>query len=156
MIYLDFNDGLHILYREVDELSLLNKLFVTLISEKLNINNYITNTTIQNKLYLKDTLNNIDYIIDDSISNIKNLIKIKKGYPIYKIDDIELISIIKTKVAGEYKENNVIENVNGEINLIINLIRDIIIKIESNKNYEIISVLSNISYQFKTALLDLV
>jgi len=153
---LDFNDGLHILYREVDELSLLNKLFVTLISEKLNINNYITNTTIQNKLYLKDTLNNIDYIIDDSISNIKNLIKIKKGYPIYKIDDIELISIIKTKVAGEYKENNVIENVNGEINLIINLIRDIIIKIESNKNYEIISVLSNISYQFKTALLDLV
>ena len=77
MIYLDFNDGLHILYREVDELSLLNKLFVTLISEKLNINNYITNTTIQNKLYLKDTLNNIDYIIDDSISNIKNLINTK-------------------------------------------------------------------------------
>lgn len=152
---MNFNDGLYNMYREVDELSMLNKLFATLISEKLNISNYEANTTIQNKLYLKDFLTDIDYTITDSIEDVKNLIKIKKGYPIYKLDDIELISLIKTKVAGEYKESIVIENIKDEINLILNLMRDILIKIEPNKNYEIVSVLSNITYQLKKSLLDL-
>lgn len=152
---LDFNDGLYNMYREVDELSLLNKLFTTLLSEDLNIDNYISNTSIKNKIYLKDVLDNLSYVIDDSIESVKKLIKIKKGYPIYKLDDIELISIIKTKVAGEYKEDVVIDNLKSEINVLLNLIKEIIVKVEINKNYEIITVLSNISYQLKTILLDL-
>ena len=52
-------------------------------------------------------------------------------------------------------ENSVIENVKGEITIILNLIKDIIMKIEGNKNYEVINVISNISYQLKTSLLDL-
>ena len=151
----DFNDGLYNMYREVDELGLLNKLFTTLISEKLNIENYITNTIIINKVYLRDILDNLKYLIDESLDNIKNLIRIKKGYPIYKLDDIELISIIKTKVAGEYKENIVIENLKEETNTILNLIKDIIYKVEQNKSYEIINVLSNISFQLKSIILEL-
>lgn len=151
----DFNDGLYNMYREVDELSLLNKLFTSLISEDLNISNYIANTNIQSKMSLKDTLDNIKYIIEDSLANVKNLIKIKKGYPIYKLDDIELISVIKTKVAGEYKELVVIENIKNEMDIILNLIKDIIIQVEANKSYEIINILSNISYQLKTSILDL-
>lgn len=152
---MNFNDGLYNMYREVDELSLLNKLFATLISEKLNINNYITNTNIQNKLYLKDLLSDLNYIFDDSLEDIKNLIKIKNGYPIYKLDDIELISLIKTKVSNEYKETMVIENIKYELSTISNLIKDIIDKINETKNYEVIMVLSNISYQVKKALLEL-
>jgi len=152
---MNFNDGLYNMYREVDELSLLNKLFTTLLSEDLNIDNYISNTSIKNKIYLKNVLDNLSYVIDDSIESVKKLIKIKKGYPIYKLDDIELISIIKTKVAGEYKEDVVIDNLKSEINVLLNLIKEIIVKVEINKNYEIITVLSNISYQLKTILLDL-
>lgn len=152
---MNFDDGLYSLYREVDELSLLNKLFVTLLSENLNIDNYITNTTIVNKLKLKDTLDDMSYTLSDAIENVKNLIKIKKGYPIYKIDDIELISAIKTKVAGEYKENIVIDSLKEEINIIINLISDILNRVGNNKNYEIISILANISYQLRRILLQL-
>ena len=152
---MNFDDGLYSLYREVDELSLLNKLFVTLLSENLNIDNYITNTTIVNKLKLKDTLDDMSYTLSDAIENVKNLIKIKKGYPIYKIDDIELISAIKTKVAGEYKENTVIDSLKEEINIIINLISDILNRVGNNKNYEIISILANISYQLRRILLQL-
>ena len=152
---MDFNDGLYNMYREVDELSLLNKLFATLISEKLNLENYRVNTTITSKLYLKDNIDNLIFIIENSIEDTKNLIKIKKGYPIFKLDDMELISIIKTKVSGEYKENIVIENIKNEMALILNLIKDIILKTELTKNYEIINIISNISYELKTALLDL-
>ena len=155
MVCMNFDDGLYSLYREVDELSLLNKLFVTLLSENLNIDNYITNTTIVNKLKLKDTLDDMSYTLSDAIENVKNLIKIKKGYPIYKIDDIELISAIKTKVAGEYKENIVIDSLKEEINIIINLISDILNRVGNNKNYEIITILANISYQLRRILLQL-
>ena len=78
---INFNDGLYNMYREVDELSLLNKLFTTLISEKMNLLNYQANTIIENKLYLKDILNEVPYQIDDFIDDLKSLIKIKKGYP---------------------------------------------------------------------------
>ena len=152
---MEFNDGLYNLYREVDELSLLNKLFATLLSERLNIDNYLANVKIENKTAIKDTLENINYLLSDALENIKNLIKIKRGYPIYKLDDIELISIIKTKVSGEYKESVVIENINSEMNIIINLIKEIISKIDTMKNYETINVLANISFQMKTALLGI-
>lgn len=151
---MDFNDGLYAMYREVDELSLLNKLFATLICEKLNINNYLTNVNIQNKVYLKDSLEDINYNLDDSLTNIKNLIKIKKGYPVFKIDDIELISLIKTKISMEYMEEIVIENIKEEMNLILNLIKDIIYKVNNKESYETLSILSNISFQIKSKLLD--
>ena len=152
---MDFNDGLYNMYREVDELSLLNKLFSSLICECLNINNYLSNVTIENKSTLKDSLQQLIYNIENGAEEVKNLIKIKKGYPIYKIDDIELISIIKTKVSGEYKENVVIENVKSEINIILNLIKNIIVQTELNKSYEIINILSNISYELNTTLLGI-
>ena len=152
---MEFQDGLYNLYREVNEVSLLNKLFVTLISEKLNITNYTTNANIQNKMYLKDSLEEISYIIDDSLEKIANLIKIKKGYPIYKIDDIELISLIKTKISIEYNETTIIESLKGEIAIILKLINDILEKTGDNKSYEIITILSTISYQLQNANLNI-
>lgn len=150
-----FNDGLYNMYREVDELSLLNKLFTTLLSEEMNIKNYLANTIYSTKLNLEELLNDAYYVIDASIDDVKDLIKIKKGFPIYKLDDIELISIIKTKVAGEYKDTIVIENMKKEIEQILHLIKDIINKTEISKNYETITTLSNISFQIKKILLKL-
>ena len=150
-----FDDGLYNMYREVDELSLLNKLFATLISEKMNLKNYLSNIVVTNQLYLKDLLTDLTYTIESALDDIINLIKIKKGYPVFQLDDIELISIIKTNVSTEYKENIVIDNLKNEINIIISLIKDIISKIDINKNYEILTILSNISYQLKSSLLEL-
>ena len=135
---MDYYDGLYNMYREVDELALLNKLFVTILSEHLNINNYLINTSIKEKISLKDTLEDMDYILLANLDDLKYLIKMKKGYPIYKLEDIELISAIKTKEAGEYKEDLVTKNVKEEVNVIINLSRDIISKLEPRKSYEVI------------------
>ena len=91
----------------------------------------------------------------NSLEKIKNLIKIKKGYPIFKLDDIELISIIKTKVSTEYKENAVIDSLKIELNIILTLIKEIISKIDIMKNYETVTVLTDISLQVKTIMLDI-
>lgn len=152
---MSFNDGLFNMYREVDELSLLNKLFATLISERLNLDNYLTNIIITSNYQLKENISNMSFIISDAIENTKTLIKIKNGYPIFKLDDIELISIIKTKVSIAYKENIVLENIKEEINTLINLIKEILTKLNDNKNYEIITILANISLDLKRLLLDL-
>ena len=69
------------MYREVSELSDLNKLFATLFSEKINIMNYMTNLKIEKQLNLINTLGELDFLITDSLNNIKDLIKIKNGYP---------------------------------------------------------------------------
>lgn len=147
----DFYD----MYREVNELSELNKLFTTLISEKINVMNYVTNVVIDTKPTLKDTLNDILYQIDDSIEVVKDLIKIKKGYPIYKLSDIELTSSIKTHVSQEYKEGSIIDNIKKEINILLSLINEIIKKLNITINYETITALSNISFNLKKILLDI-
>ena len=152
---MNFNEGLYNMYREVDELVLLNKLFASLICEDLNLKNYATNVVIEHKTTLKDTIEELSFTINNANEDIKNLIKIKKGYPVYKIDDIELISTIKTNVSGDYKESTVIENIKTETNILLKLIKDIIMQAEADKNYEIISVLSSISYNLKTSLLNM-
>ena len=68
----DFYD----MYREVNELSELNKLFTTLMSERINIMNYLTNGIVDTKVSLLDTLNDLLYSMDDSIDVVKDLIKI--------------------------------------------------------------------------------
>lgn len=143
------------MYREVNELSSLNKLFAALLCEKINIMNYSTNVVIEKSLNLTATLEELSYIIDDSLDRVKNLIKIKKGYPIFKLNDLELTSPIKTHVSQNYKEGSVIESVNNEIEIILDIIKDIISKISKSGDYDTINVLSNISYDLKTLLLSL-
>jgi len=147
----DFYD----MYREVNELSELNKLFTTLMSERINIMNYLTNGIVDTKVSLLDTLNDLLYSMDDSIDVVKDLIKIKKGYPIYKFSDIELTSSIKTHVSQDYKEGVIIDNIKKEINVILSIIKDIIQKLNMNTGYEIITALSNISYNLKKILLEI-
>jgi DNA-binding ferritin-like protein len=143
------------MYREVNELSELNKLFTTLISEKINIMNYLANGIYETKINLSDTLNDLSYTLDDSLDVVKDLIKIKKGYPIYKLSDIELTSSIKTHVSQDYREGSIIDNIKKEINVILNIIKEIIQKLNMNTGYETISALSNISYNLKKLLLEI-
>ena len=147
----DFYD----MYREVNELSELNKLFTTLMSERINLMNYLANVVIDNKVTLTDTLNDFLYEIDNSIDVVKDLIKIKKGYPIYKLNDIELTSSVKTHVSLDYKEGSIIENIKKEINIILTIIKDIIQKVNMTTSYETITALSNISYNLRKILLSI-
>lgn len=143
------------MYREVSELSSLNKLFATFLTEKINIMNYSSNVIIEKKLNLLSILDEFSYIIDDSLEKIKNLIKIKKGYPIFNLNDLELTSSIKTHISQDYKEESVTESINNEIDIILNLIKDIISKTTPTGDYETINILSNISYDLKTLLLSI-
>jgi DNA-binding ferritin-like protein len=149
------NYDYYYMYREGSQLSSLNKLFAALLSEKINIMNYSSNALIEQKLNLQENLNELSYIIDDSLEKVKNLIKIKKGYPIFKLDDLDLISPIKTHISQDYKESSIIENINSEIDVLLNIIKDIVSKMSEAGDYDTINVLSSISYDLKTLLLYL-
>ena len=149
------NYDYYYMYREGSQLSSLNKLFAALLSEKINVMNYSSNALIEQKLNLQENLNELSYIIDDSLEKVKNLIKIKKGYPIFKLDDLDLISPIKTHISQDYKENSIIENINSEIDVLLNIIKDIVSKMSEAGDYDTINVLSSISYDLKTLLLYL-
>jgi DNA-binding ferritin-like protein len=149
------NYDYYYMYREGSQLSSLNKLFAALLSEKINIMNYSSNALIEQKLNLQENLNELSYIIDDSLEKVKNLIKIKKGYPIFKLDDLDLISPIKTHISQDYKESSIIENINSEIDVLLNIIKDIVSKMSEVGDYDTINVLSSISYDLKTLLLYL-
>jgi len=73
----------------------------------------------------------------------------------YKFSDIELTSSIKTHVSQDYKEGVIIDNIKKEINVILSIIKDIIQKLNMNTGYEIITALSNISYNLKKILLEI-
>lgn len=143
------------MYREVNELSSLNKLFAAFLTEKINIMNYSSNAIIEKNLGLPSNLEELSYLIDDSLEKVKNLIKIKKGYPIFKLDDLELTSPIKTHISQDYKEESIIENINTEIEIILDIIKDIISKTSEAGDYDTINVLSNISFDLKTLLLSI-
>lgn len=149
------NYDYYYMYREGSQLSSLNKLFAALLSEKINVMNYSSNALIEQKLNLQENLNELSYIIDDSLEKVKNLIKIKKGYPIFKLDDLDLISPIKTHISQDYKESSIIENINSEIDVLLNIIKDIVSKMSEAGDYDTINVLSSISYDLKTLLLYL-
>lgn len=143
------------MYREVNEFSSLNKLFAALLCEKINVMNYSTNAIIEKYYNLSSILDELSYLLDESLEKVKNIIKIKKGYPIFKLDDLELTSPIQTHVSQDYKEGIIIENIKNEIGIILEIIKDIIAKINNSGDYDTINILSNISYELKTLLLSI-
>ena len=149
------NFDFYSMYREVNEFSSLNKLFAALLCEKINIMNYSTNAIIEKHYNLPSIMDELSYSLDESLEKVKNLIKIKKGYPIFKLDDLELTSPIQTHVSQDYKEGSIIENLKSEITIILEIIKEIITKINNSGDYDTINILSNISYDLKTILLSI-
>ena len=145
--YNDFYDGLNDsrnnLYREIDTVSNLNKLFSTLHCHIQNLNNYQTNATGEETYYLNIKIDEIIDIFSNSQKQIQDLIKIKKGYPLYQLNDIENISLIKTLPSMDYKYNQIIKNITHELTIIKNLIKTVIENASREGDYSTIFILAS-------------
>lgn len=155
----DFYDGLNdtrsFLYRQIDTVANLNKLLTTICSSLHNLKNYKINVLGDNsynvKKYLKDLINKMEF----HDSKLQKLIKIKQGFPIYQLGDIENISLIKTLPSMDYKSSVVISNINKELKIIIDLINESITSAQKENDYQTINLLANMQYEFNEFLLDI-
>jgi len=157
--YDDFYEGLNdtrsILYRQIDTVATLNKLLSTVCSEIHNLENYYINIIGDNnyeyKLYLSKLINKLkDYDL-----KLKELIKIKNGFPIFQLGDIENISIIKTLPSMDYKANTITNNLNIELKAIANLINESLASAQKENDYQTIITLSNLLFAINKHLLNI-
>lgn len=151
--YEGLNDNRNILYRQIDTVSSLNKLLSTLCSEIHNLNNYKINIKGENSYLIK---NNLKTIIDTLINyedKIREIIKIKNGFPIFEFQDIENISLIKTLTSQDYKSSTVINNIINEFNVLKKIINDSISSAQKENDYLTTTVLSNLLYEINKTLL---
>lgn len=156
--YDDFYDGLketrNILYRQIDTVSTLNKLLSTLYSEKNNLMNYKINVTGDNVLTIKDYITDMIYTFDDYEEKLQQLIKIKEGYPIYQLNDIENISLIKTIPSMDYKITTIQTNLNKELNIIKKLVNETITSAYKENDYYTVTLLSELLFNINNDLLN--
>lgn len=156
--YDDFYDGLketrNILYRQIDTVATLNKLLSTLYSEKNNLKNYKNNVTGDNVLNIKDYITNMIYTFDEYEEKLEQLIKIKEGYPIYQLNDIENISLIKTIPSMDYKITTVQTNLNKELNIIKKLVNEAITSAYKENDYYTVTLLSELLFNINNDLLN--
>lgn len=150
--YEGLNDTRNHLYRQIDTVSSLNKLLTTLNSELYNLKNYKINVKGEYsyilKEHLKETINKL-CIYDEEI---QELIKIKNGFPIYQLGDIENISKIKTLASIDYKPSSITNNIVNEFKILKNLINDSISTAEKEKDYQAINILSNMLFDINKVL----
>lgn len=148
--YDDFYDGLkdngNILYRQIDTVSSLNKLFSTLYCEIINIKNYKINLIGDNTISYKEYLSKIITLFNEYIVEIEGLIKIKEGYPIYQILDIENISLIKTLPSIDYKINTMISNLREELKILNKITTESIENSLKEQDYNAVLILSKLSF----------
>lgn len=159
MDYNDFYDGLNdtrsYLYRQIDTVANLNKLLSTICSSLHNLKNYKINVLGENsyniKKYLKDLIGKMEYYDNE----LQKLIKIKEGFPIYQLGDIENISLIKTLPSMDYKSPLVNSNIIKELKIIINLINDSVNSAQKENDYQTINLLSDMQYDINGILLNI-
>lgn len=148
--YDDFYDGLKenrsILYRQIDTVAILNKLLATICSELHNLKNYKINIIGDNSYVYKEYLSKLINKLNEYDNKIQELIKIKGGFPLYQLGDIETISIIKTIPSMDYKSITVINNINNELKIIKKLIKEAIESSSKENDYSSIVLLSNLLY----------
>lgn len=144
----DFYDGLkdsrNYLYKQIDTVALLNKLFTTLYTELNNINNYMINIIGDNSYLYKIFLKNLYKDLDQSKNKIERLIKIKKGYPVYNLNDIETISMVKTLPSMDYKINIIENNIRKDLSIIKNIMNEIIDNAKKENDYLTIHILCDL------------
>ena len=157
--YDDFYDGLketrNILYRQIDTVAALNKLLSTLCCEVNNLKNYKINLVGENVLPYKIHFNTIINIFNEYETKIQELIKIKEGYPIYQLNDIENISLIKTLSSIDYKINTVNANLNNEFKTLKKLICESIENALKEQDFSTISILSELLFNINRMLMNM-
>jgi len=157
--YDDFYDGLNdtrsVLYRQIDTVAILNKLLSTLCSELHNLENYKINIIGENNYILKCYLEKLIKEFKKHKAYIQDLIKIKNGFPIFQLGDIENISIIKTLPSMDYKANTITNNLNIELKAIANLINESLASAQKENDYQTIITLSNLLFAINKHLLNI-
>lgn len=157
--YDDFYDGLkdnrNILYRQIDTVAILNKLLATIFSEITNLKNYKMNLVGEDTVKTKEYLTKIINKLNEYSDKIQEIIKVKEGYPIYQLNDIESISLIKTLSSMDYKINTVNNNLNKELKTIKKLVNESIQNSYKEGDYSSIIVLSELLSITNKALLYL-
>ena len=157
--YDDFYDGLketrNILYRQIDTVAALNKLLSTIRSEINNLKNYKINLKGDNLLLYKEYLNNLINVFNDYEIKLEELIKIKGGYPIYQLGDIENISLIKTLPSIDYKINTIISNINNELKIIKKLINESIENALKEQDFSTVFILSELLFNVNKIIVSL-
>ena len=157
--YDDFYDGLNdtrsILYRQIDTVATLNKLLSTINSEIHNLENYYINIIGENDYIYKIYLKNIIEKLKQYDFKLKELIKIKNGFPIFQLGDIETISLIKTLPSMDYKASTISGNINNEFKTIIKLINETLTSAQKENDYQTIYILSEIQFKMNKALIEI-
>lgn len=151
--YEGLNDNRNMLYRQIDTVSNLNKLLSTLCSEIHNLNNYKINVKGENSFSIKHKLKEVTDKLLIYEDEIREIIKIKNGFPIFEFQDIENISLIKTLASQDYKPTTIISNVINEFNILKKIINDSITSSQKENDYQTIIILSNLLYELNKVLL---
>lgn len=151
--YEGLNDNRSTLYRQMDTVVTLNKLLSTIHSELLNLENYKINS-IGNYI-LKQFLKNLIDKLNENKYEIQELIKIKNGFPIFHIEDIENISLIKTMASMDYKTNIILNNLNSEMKSIIKLTNEAISNAQKENDYQTILVLSKLLLNLNKSIIEI-
>jgi DNA-binding ferritin-like protein len=152
--YEGLNDTRNLLYRQIDTVSTLNKLLSTLYSEIQNLKNYKINIKGENIFNTKQYLNEIINPLETYYDKIQELIKVKNGFPIFQLGDIESISLIKTLASMDYKTSTVLSNILNEFKIIKNLINETIATAQKENDYKSINILSDLLYEINKVLLN--
>jgi len=144
--YEGLNDSRNLLYRQIDTVSTMNKLSSTLCCEIQNLKNYKINIKGKDsyliKLQLNRNIENLNYFTDQ----IQKLIKIKNGFPIFQLNDIENISLIKTLTSIDFKEATVSNNIKSEYKILKNLVIETINNAKKEDDIVTINLLSDLLY----------
>lgn len=152
--YEGLNDKRNILYRQMDTVSMMNRLLSTLCSEINNLKNYRINLKGENSWLLKNKIESIIKKIYSYEEELQKIIKIKNGFPVYQLNDIENISLIKTLASMDYKPSMVINNIIKEFNILKNLINETIDNANKENDYYSIDILSKMLYEVNIVLVD--
>lgn len=152
--YEGLNDNRNLLYRQIDTVSTMNKLLSTLCCEVLNLKNYKMNIKGDNSIFIKEYLKELINKLKEYEDVLQEIIKIKNGFPIYQIGDIENISLIKTLASIDYKPSTVINNITNEFKVLRNLINETIGNAQKENDYKSINTLSSLLYEINKFLLN--
>lgn len=151
--YEGLSDNRNILFRQIDTVSTLNKLLSTLCSEIHNLNNYKINVKGENSYFIKKDLKTLIDKLLNYEDKIREIIKIKNGFPIFEFQDIENISQIKTLASQDYKITTIISNLTKELNVLKRIINEAISCAQKENDYKTIILLSNLLSDINETLL---
>jgi len=152
--YEGLNDNRNILYRQIDTVSTMNKLLSTLCSELHNLKNYKINVKGENSFFIKQYLKEAIEKLEKYDYKLQELIKIKNGFPIFQLGDIESISLIKTLASIDYKPSTIANNLVKEFKTLKEITNETLMNAQKENDYNSIDVLSDLLHDINSVLLN--